>query len=406
MSNINLLKENFLKFITGSGSELFRSRISEDQWYIITKWCIEHRLTYVFVSNIVKSKISRSKLTSDHFFQLEKKANRAPLRQLKIKANLFHLHRVLSENSIDYKVLKGPILAFKYYDDSKIRRMRDIDIIVKPQSFMRACELLVEHGYSFDSKESSRIDFSACLATEKHAPHLVHPDFNIVIEVHHRISKPSQKEENHELSLHPDFWQLPDYIILGNEKIPCESPEMLLAHIILHSVRENVFNNGPVFLFDLYYLIKNSHFCWNKFYEYSDYMGLNKEVEISLTILLYFYPEVILHGSFKPVSDKKLISACNNLMLRDLEQMQYERLSSALQTKKNRERLSHIKGLLLPTEEKLRKHLNMKSSRIYWLNIPILWCYLLKIFISQYFFRNKKMTSTNELKILYRWLSK
>lgn len=410
MNNTNALREKFLDFIIRGDTRLFDtsvfdSKLSEDEWQIIVKWCKEHRLTYVFMHQIKQSHALYSKLHNSYLEQLENKANRAPFRQLKIQANLLHLHKILTEHNIDYQALKGSILAFKYYPNSAMRRMRDIDIIVKPQCFSQACQLLLEHGYSFGT-EAQNVNYEAYIASAKHAPHITHPDFNIVIEVHHRLCRPDLKQENLELSMHPDFWQESDVVTVGNQELPCESPEMLLAHIIHHSVRENAFNNGPVFIFDLYFLITNSHVCWDKFHAYCDYMDLHKEAAIAFSLLLYFYPDIKVGKSLACIPDATLIDACKHLMLCDLDQKQYERLSSALQSKNNKDRFAHLKKLFFPTKEKINLHLGIDSPRFYWLLLPVWWFFLLKLLITQYGGGNTKTQTTNELTALYRWLNK
>lgn len=405
MNNTNALREKFLDFIIRSDSELFNEKLPENEWQLIVKWCKEHRLTYVFMHKVKQSSTLYSKVHDSYLEQLESKANRAPFRQLKIQANLLHLHRILSEHNINYQVLKGPILAFKYYPNSAMRRMRDIDIIVQPQCFSQACQLLLEHGYSFGT-DSQNINYEAYMASAKHAPHLTHPDFNMVVEVHHRICGPGLKQENLELSLHPDFWQEPDLVTVGNQKLPCESPEMLLAHIIHHSVRENAFNNGPVFIFDLYFLIKNGRVCWDKFYTYCDYMDLHQEVALSFSLLQNYYPDIKVGKSFECISDSTLVDACKHLMLCDLDQKEYERLSSALQSKSYKDRFAHLKKLFLPTREKMNLHLGIDSTRFYSLLLPIWWGFLLKLLLTQYLGGNTNTKTTNELTGLYRWLNK
>jgi len=405
MNNTSALRENFIDFILRSDPGLFDVKLSDNEWQLIVKWCKEHRLTSVFVHKIKASNILYSTRHNSYIEQLEKKAKRAQLRQLKIQANLLHLNEILRKNNIEYQVLKGPILAFKYYSNSAMRRMRDIDIIVKPQCFSQACELLLEHGYTFDT-EAQKVNYQDYIASAKHAPHLTHPDFNIIIEVHHRLCSPGVKPKDIELSLHPDFWQEPDFFTIGSITLPCESPEVLLAHIIHHAVREHNFNNGPLFIFDLYFLITNSHMCWNKFHAYCDYMDLHKEAAIAFSLLLYFYPDIEVGNSIDCTPDATLINACKHLMLCDLEQNEYERLSSALQSKNIKDQLSHLKTLILPAKAIMNLHLGMDSSRFYWLLLPVWWGLLIKFLLAQFVGGKNNTKTTHELTILYRWLNK
>lgn len=405
MNRINALREQFLHFIIRNDTALFDSPLSEDDWQTLVTWCKAHRLTFVFMHNLKQSPDLYATLHNNELAQLAKKASRAPLRLLKIQANLLHLHKILGAHNIEYQILKGPALAFKYYQDSTLRRMRDIDIIVHPQHLSQACNVLLEHGYSFEN-DMENIDYDTYIESAKHAPHLTHPDFDIVVEVHHRVCRPQLTQDDVELSLLPDFWQDSDFLSIGNQSLPCGSAEILLAHIIHHSVRENAFNNGPVFIFDLYYLITHRPIRWDTFQAYCEHLHLHKEATMAFSLLRHFYPDLDVDIPFQDVPDTGLIAACKRLMLSDPEQKQYERLFSALQSKSHRDRLAHFKTLVLPTKERMSQRLGVAQPRFYGLLLPAWWLFLVKLLFSQYRERNTQTQTTKELTTLYRWLGK
>ncbi len=404
MNKINRLKRQFLNFVLCKDITIFDTNLSENDWEVIVKWCVDHRIIYLFIKNLKQTNHWASLRHNQYIQYLEKRAHKAPVRQLKIQANLLHLDTILTANGIEYQIIKGPILAFKYYEDSAIRRMRDIDIIVKPDTFVKTCNLLLEHNYRLKSKEQ-KIDFDARLKVSHDAPPLTHDNFNISIEVHHRTFSPRKKQSEMDLSFMPEFWAEVDKIKIGNQSLPCESAEILLAHIILHGVRSSAFNNGPVLISDLYFLIKNGQINWKKFRSYSTYLKLENEANLVFSLLQDFYPDLKLEERFVPCKDDKLIEACHSLMLSDPSQKRYERLTSSLKSGTLHEALIQLKKLLLPKRELITAHLGVSSHPAF-IRLPVWWGYILKTLYFQCLGRNSDLQTSEELTRLFRWLNR
>lgn len=65
---------------------------------------------------------------------------------LTIHSQHAYLHRLMSENNIDYCVLKGSASAV-YYPDPVMRTMGDVDFLVDPRDFEKATEILKNEGF-------------------------------------------------------------------------------------------------------------------------------------------------------------------------------------------------------------------------------------------------------------------
>ena len=65
----------------------------------------------------------------------------------------------------------------------------------------------------------------------------------------------------------PEFWGRRIQDFLANQKITFQSPTDLLLHLIEHAVYHHKFDNGPLLLSDLAYLITNHAIDWPLFWD-------------------------------------------------------------------------------------------------------------------------------------------
>lgn len=89
---------------------------------------------------------------------------------LAIHSNHNYLHKLMSENNINYCVLKGSSSAI-YYPDPIMRAMGDVDFLVSTKDFERTTEILKSKGF-------------APLTSEKHICHLALKKDKMHFEVH------------------------------------------------------------------------------------------------------------------------------------------------------------------------------------------------------------------------------
>jgi hypothetical protein len=66
---------------------------------------------------------------------------------LRHAAEIADVSSVFSEHGIDMMLMKGEILSLKLYGDPTLRSASDIDLLVKPEDFDRADQLILSMGY-------------------------------------------------------------------------------------------------------------------------------------------------------------------------------------------------------------------------------------------------------------------
>lgn len=76
-------------------------------------------------------------------------------RNIRVEAEHAELHRLMSDNSIPYVILKGCASA-AYYPDPFLRTLGDVDFLIRPEDADRADRLLCDKGFTY--KPSSNTD--------------------------------------------------------------------------------------------------------------------------------------------------------------------------------------------------------------------------------------------------------
>lgn len=150
---------------------------------------------------------------------------------LAIHSNHNYLHRLMSENNINYCVLKGSASAI-YYPDPIMRTMGDVDFLVDAKDFEKATEILKNEGFAPISNK----EHICHIALKKDKMHFeVHfapagmPDGNAGVLVKSYLEDIFEKSELAEIS--------------GNQFIkPCDFHHglIILMHIYHHMLSEGI----------------------------------------------------------------------------------------------------------------------------------------------------------------------
>jgi len=87
--------------------------------------------------------------------------------------------KIFNENKIDSIALKGLYLAETIYEDIGLRQMSDIDLLIKKQDIEKACNLLIQNGFT---------DINLKLKRDFHLnKHYNFCKSNIMVELHQHV---------------------------------------------------------------------------------------------------------------------------------------------------------------------------------------------------------------------------
>jgi hypothetical protein len=72
------------------------------------------------------------------------------IREFEIVGEFLSIYDLLSAGNIRFIPLKGPVLSYRLYGDTTIRKYNDMDILVDAENIIRTKALLEENGYRID----------------------------------------------------------------------------------------------------------------------------------------------------------------------------------------------------------------------------------------------------------------
>lgn len=247
---------------------------------------------------------------------------RATLWSLVLQRELLLVHGVMERAGIPYLALKGAWLAFHVYPESKLRPLRDIDVLVHESDTELALRALLEAGYTGVGQSPSSLAVQMC--HRKHLPPLRSPSDLINIELHYRLFDPdSEHPSDFELSLDDGFWQRRISRQLAGARMDFPSPTDQLLHLIVHAVYEHQFTNGPLLISDLGYLLQMEEIDWPAFWVRARRGGHARGAMLALGLIERYWGDLNIHWpGDMPLAGAEfahLLDVTAQLMLRDVD---------------------------------------------------------------------------------------
>jgi hypothetical protein len=157
---------------------------------------------------------------------------------LALTQELLQLLKLLAEHQIPAIPFKGPVLATAIYQNLALRMFSDLDILVHPQHFLAARDLLLANGYQSDlgqvyllNSPAQEVNLMKALGKcpLQHTANLFHVD------LHRRLVA----GEFYNLSVNFDqvWYRLQTVSLLGTP-IPSLHPEDLLLYLCVHGAKD------------------------------------------------------------------------------------------------------------------------------------------------------------------------
>lgn len=342
---------------------------------------------------------------------LAEEFRRATLRSLRLQAELVRLHRLLKGAQVDHIVLKGAFLAFHAYPHPALRPMRDIDVLVAPEQVLRAYEMLQAAGLR--RKERLAGDAHAASEAHHHLPGLMTQD-GVVVELHNRLLPPRLVADGRrDLRADDSFWSRARTATFGSEQIQVESPEDLLLHLIVHACVQHEFDNGPLFLCDLAFLLIRHEVDWSRFWAMAREGGQVRACLLSLQLAQRGWDVPVTWPDDLPEDERhlapSLLQAAGRLMLRDPRQRRAVVLGgmlAAAPTAAQRARLLWRKTFV--SRQTLAAEFPVSAeSPLVWAWYPVRWGNRLRHYVIQFrrLRQHQAQDEMREMGRVRRWLT-
>lgn len=296
---------------------------SQDDWERILGWSSEHRFGPYLYYSLGQASL-RALVPADVLHRLEKAYRASTFRALSMQRELLRIHKLLQAAGIDQLFLKGAYLVPFAYPELGLRPMRDLDVLVPRDRALEAFRTLVSAGYSTDGESSAHPE--AFLTQMKHLPRLISPDGRVAVEVHTRLTS-NERPMPGKTSI--DFDDLVGSSVkrdLNGNMVGFTGAADLLVHLCVHAVYEHQFDNGPLTLCDIKWLLTTSSIDWAHVWQTADEQGATRGVVLSLKLAQREWPELAVdyrgHDQDSGARDHSVIGAAARLMMRSFADRQ------------------------------------------------------------------------------------
>lgn len=310
--------------------------LNDQDWVWIGDRATQHRLAPNLFHLASEAGVNLPPAIAESWLWQSRSAAIASLAQMAELARLFGL---LSAKEFGAIALKGAYLDAFAYPKPGLRPMRDIDLWLPRDQLIPAFQMLEGNGYARDADD--RGDLNAILAGSHQLPMLVHEDGLFQVELHSRLFH----GDGPDLSGEPDFQSGSIEREVCGQIVRFPSPTHQLLHLIVHSARDHLFDNGPQILPDLAYLIATTDVDWAHFWALADRFGERATANLLLAMVRQMWPEIVIE-KLPPNAFADIILIARSLMVQDLEQHDAAALSDRLTP-------GDLGSTLFPKEERL-----------------------------------------------------
>jgi hypothetical protein len=344
-------------------------------------------------------------------------AKRYGLRALVLQRELILIHRLLSAAGIPYQAMKGAFLALHAYPQAGLRPMRDLDILVPRAEALRAYQVLIDGGLMRPARYQGSPE--AQILIHKHLPPLMSASGQVMVELHARLQQPPAHcpdlSQSPDPSDDPGYWGRSISRPTAGEALCFPSPTDLLLNLILHAALDHRFNNGPLTLSDIGYLVAAEPIDWSAFWQRAEQGGWTRACWLTLRLVERHWG---VDGIVWPAPEHRPESAAAQtaldtaalMLLRDLSATRDVGLTHALQQQaSSTDKMHLLLRRLFPTRVWIAGAypVSATSPRVYLYYLPHLWR-LLSQRLPQFLKTRQRAAARDEvtqLAQLERWLA-
>lgn len=302
-----------LLFGTTSDAASNLAALMVDDWQALMPLIGEHRLGPLLHWQLQQHRESPSALSEDQKTRLADAFKRSAVRGLLLQAELVRLHRLLTNAGIPYAALKGAFVAFAAYPHCAMRPLRDLDILVPEELALQAFELLQREG-GYCRSDYGQGNPEIALQIAKHLPPLRHASRNINVEVHHRLLDPNSACRD--LAADTSLWNRLCFVPISQQRVAVLSPTDNLLHLIVHAAYDHHFNNGPLVLSDIHYLLQHGTIDWALFWHRAQACAAVKGCQLTLATAQHLDATLPVKFAAKDYPEECVLDDALNLLLR------------------------------------------------------------------------------------------
>lgn len=293
---------------------------------------------------------------------------------LALQGTLIRLDSILTHAGIAYVALKGARLAWHAYPHPSLRPMRDLDILVSPRHMRQTWDTLIAHGFS--ARRGYSLPTDSSLEVHKHLPALRDPASDVHVEVHSRLFEHLDTANagaglcDADGLLRNRIW-LP----LGAARVAYLPATEALLHLIVHSVYEHHFENGPQVIHDIAAHLKSEQMDWPRFWQLAREGGWERGCHLLLQLTEHYMGKQPIDWGPEPMDEIPLevLDKSALLMLQDpdLRQDLAVQLQLGAQAGSGWAKARRLASKLFPRGEVVAAHAGLaRNHPMVWLHYP------------------------------------
>lgn len=404
---IEQLQDLLLDMISGrrAAAPARAAQLGPEDWTRMLGMVHQHRLGPLLHSRLADPEIAAA--VPAHVRQaLAESFHQSTLRALRFQRELLLLRQILARVGIASIALKGAFLALHAYPHPALRPMRDLDLLVRQDQGLAAYQALLAAGYR--RLDAYQGDPAANLALHKHLPPLRSAQGRVTVELHVRLSEPDHAVRVDESTL----WQRIIERDIAGQTVAYLSPTDLLLHLICHAVYDHRFDNGPLVLSDLAYLIGAGEVDWPLFWRQAQAGGATRGCVLLLKMTHRYFDgtDVDFSGLSPDQFDGVdiVVAKCSRLMLCDLDDRSDTKLASILAGRPMRQQAAIFLARLLPPKAKIAASFPASTHRFsVWTNYYSHAARIITRRLPQYLARRRQVTLAGNVRTMLemdRWL--
>ena len=251
--------------------------LQQIDWTYLLETAKKHRVLPLIFWSI--SSASQKLIPKNAWAQLKADYNNNASYNLKMTSELFKLLALFTSNSIRAIPFKGPILAFSLYGNIALRQFQDLDVLVHPDDFIKAKDMVLSEGY-LPQQDYSTEQIEALIKNDQslHDLKFSKPNLGINLELHWKVHPRMYPSglENHDL-----FERAESLIIFSNE-ILSFSPEDLLLYLCFHGTKHQW--KRLSWLCDVAMLSRKRTIDWQFVIEFARKAGIERSLHLALIL--------------------------------------------------------------------------------------------------------------------------
>ncbi|KQX20329.1 MULTISPECIES: nucleotidyltransferase family protein [unclassified Sphingomonas] len=268
--------------------------LDDDDWRAIDAMAREHRLRPLLHRRLATHEPVRG-IPADLRAAWADTYRRVALRSLACQRELMILHDLLEAAGSPYLALKGAYLAWHAYPEPGLRPLRDLDLLVPGDRAMELFRMLLDRGYQRTKNYEG--DPQAHLETSHQLPPLHSPSSEVTVELHtHLFHRDERRAEVRDPSGDPAYWHRAIDRPMMARILHFPAPEDILVHLIEHAVYGHQFDNGPLLLSDIAFLVERHAIDWPLFWRLADEAQCRRGAMLSFALVRHYWPDIAIAG--------------------------------------------------------------------------------------------------------------